>query len=251
MKLLKLGGSVITNKKGRCEANLQNIEKLAKMLGGLWANGNRDIILVHGAGSFGHALVIEKGLEGKLGEEKLEAALEVQRECGNLSEVLVGKLIENGVDAARVSPHEIIESKASRIVNIDKRRVFDLLEAGKMPVLHGDMVVDSEFGFSVCSGDQIIAKFAKEAEFVVLGTDVDGILVEGEVVEKIDNANFDEISSHLKESDSPDVTGGMYGKILEMLEAGGKYFVVNANFAQRVEAVLLGESEICTKIEFL
>jgi len=77
MRLLKLGGSVITNKKGRCEANLQNIEKLAKMLGKLWADGDRDIILVHGAGSFGHALVIEKDLRGKLSEDKLEGALEV------------------------------------------------------------------------------------------------------------------------------------------------------------------------------
>jgi len=250
MKLLKLGGSVITNKKGRCEANLQNIEKLAKMLGKLWVSGTRDIILVHGAGSFGHALVIEKELRGKLSEDKIEGALEVQRECANLSDVLVGKLLENGVDAQRIAPHEIIEAKAGRIVNIDKTRVFDSLESGKMPVLHGDMVVDSEWGFSVCSGDQIIAKFAPEAEFVVLGTDVDGILVDGKVVEKIDNSNFNEISKHLKESGSPDVTGGMYGKILEMLEAGGTYFVVNANFADRVKAVLEDKEAICTKMEF-
>jgi len=128
---------------------------------------------------------------------------------------------------------------------------LDVLKSGKMPVLYGDMVVDSQWGFSVCSGDQIIVKFAKEAEFTVWGTDVDGILVEGEVIGKIDNTNFSEISWYLQESGSPDVTGGMYGKVLEMLEAGGTYFVVNANYAQRIEAVLHGESAICTKLEFL
>lgn len=250
MKLLKLGGSVITNKKGRCEANLQNIEKLAKMLGKLWAKGVRDIVLVHGAGSFGHALVIEKNLRGKLEREQYADALKVQKECENLSGILIEKLRENKVDVVRIAPHEIIEAKAGRIAKIGKQKVLDVLKSGKWPVLHGDMVRDFEFGYVACSGDQIIAKFAPEAQFVVLGTDVDGIIVDGKVVGKIDKGNFDEIAGHIKESDSPDVTGGMLGKISEMREAGGKYFVVNAKYPQRIEALLLGKKAKCTKLEF-
>ena len=37
-------------------------------------------------------------------------------------------------------------------------------EKWKLPVLYGDMVTDSNLGFSVCSGDQIAAYLAKSAE---------------------------------------------------------------------------------------
>jgi len=250
MKLLKLGGSVITNKKGRCEANLQNIEKLAKMLGELWALGERDIVLVHGAGSFGHALVIEKNLQGKLGKERLADVREVQRECANLSEIVVSNLRKNGIAAQRVAAHEIIDSKNGRIFNIDKSAIHELLENEKMPVLYGDMVDDFGLGFSVCSGDQIIANLSEDADFTVLGTDVDGILIEGKVVEKIDSTEFEKIKNHLGRSGSPDVTGGMLGKINEMKEVGGRYFVVNANYPQRIADILRGKKVLYTKLDF-
>jgi len=41
-----------------------------------------------------------------------------------LSEIVIEKLKENGVDAVRISPHEIIEAKEERIVNIDKREFW-------------------------------------------------------------------------------------------------------------------------------
>lgn len=250
MKLLKLGGSVITNKRGRCEANLPNIEKLSKMLGELWASGKRDIILVHGAGSFGHALVIEKNLRGKLEKSSFANVREVQNECASLSGIIETNLRKCGIDAKRIPPHEIIESKDGRIVKLDKQPVFRLLEEGKMPILHGDMVKDSKLGFYACSGDQIIAQFSKDAEFIVLGTDVDGILINGKLAKIISDSNFEEVKVHLKESGSPDVTGGMLGKISEMKRAGGIYFVANANYPQRLSDLLSNKTAICTKLNF-
>ncbi|MFA5108225.1 MAG: isopentenyl phosphate kinase [Candidatus Micrarchaeia archaeon] len=251
MKLLKLGGSVITNKKGRCEANLQNIKKLAKMLAKVWKSGVKDIVLVHGAGSFGHALVIEHKLnEGVKTEQQKKSAKEVQVACAKLSQMLQDQLREEGVDVQKLAPHELIKSNNKRIVKFDKKLMFEALKNGKMPILHGDMVPDEKLGISVCSGDQMIAYLASEAEFVVLGTDVDGILAGEKVIERIEESNFEEIKKHIKESGSPDVTGGMLGKINEMRKAGGTYYIVNANFAKRVENILNGKKDICTKIEF-
>ena len=50
MKLLKLGGSIITNKEGWRVADLKVIEELAKVVARAWKKSSRDWVLVHGAG---------------------------------------------------------------------------------------------------------------------------------------------------------------------------------------------------------
>lgn len=251
MRLLKLGGSVIT-KKGEAEtADFENIQRLAKMLSRLWEDGVRDIVLVHGAGSFGHALVLEYNLdEGAREPVQVENVKKVQGACKRLSEILVDALREDGVDAVRIVPHEIIKSEDKRIVSFDREKIFGCLKGGKMPVLHGDMVQDSKLGYSVCSGDQIIANLAKDAEFTVLGTNVDGIMAESTVIEHIDDENFVHVEEHLNESSEPDVTGGMVGKVFELKQVGGTFYIVNALYPERIEKILRGEIDICTKMEF-
>ncbi|MBI5046991.1 hypothetical protein HZC07_04660, partial [Candidatus Micrarchaeota archaeon] len=54
MKIIKIGGSFITKKSGYCEADLENIKIAAKGIAVLWKKGVKDIVLVHGAGSYGH-----------------------------------------------------------------------------------------------------------------------------------------------------------------------------------------------------
>ncbi|VVB98459.1 Isopentenyl phosphate kinase [uncultured archaeon] len=62
MKILKIGGSFITRKSGYREPDAQNIQKMAKSVALIWKKGIRDFVLVHGAGSFGHALVLKYGI---------------------------------------------------------------------------------------------------------------------------------------------------------------------------------------------
>ena len=50
MFILKLGGSVITDKNKECSFKKQVMNNLAKNI----KNANKQIILIHGAGSFGH-----------------------------------------------------------------------------------------------------------------------------------------------------------------------------------------------------
>ncbi|PIT84516.1 uridylate kinase [Candidatus Micrarchaeota archaeon CG10_big_fil_rev_8_21_14_0_10_45_29] len=251
MKLLKLGGSVITNKRGRCEANLQNIQKLAKMLGNVWKKGMRDIVLVHGAGSFGHSLVLEYEIDNGIKNDEQRVGFEMTHTaCVELSDKVVKALKKEGIEAIRISPRDIIRQKNKRISKFDKSGIENCLQEGKMPVLHGDMVPDEELGGSVCSGDQIMAYLAKGAEKIIMSTNVDGVMVDGKVVPKISASNYLEVIAHLKESDSPDVTGGMAGKIRELRAVGGKIYIVNALYPERIEALLEGKEAICTALEF-
>ena len=251
MQILKLGGSVITDKDKPQTADTQAIASLAKMLGRLWKADVRDIVLVHGAGSFGHVLVLEHNIdEGVETDEQKLAAAETHAACAKLTAILVGALIEEGVPAISLPPSMLITQTDKRIVKFDEKKVLDCLAMGQLPVLRGDMVPDTALGMSVCSGDQIVARLGRRAERIVLGTNVDGVMADGKVIPLITSQNFSKYEEHLRPSDSPDVTGGMAGKIKELLAGKVSAYVVNARHPERLEALLMGRKAVCTQIEF-
>jgi len=131
---------------------------------------------------------------------------------------------------------------------MDEKVVLKCLKDGYVPVLFGDMIPDATLGCSVCSGDQIVAYFARHAKRVVMATNVDGVLVHGKVVPKITRKNFASVSRHLHCSGAPDVTGGMEGKIREIMKCRAPAYIVNARKPARVLALLLGKKAVSTRI---
>lgn len=248
MKILKLGGSVITKKFDYLEADEKNIESLAKMLSEVW-NLKMQLVLIHGAGSFGHAPVIAHGItSGVKTKKQILGFADTHSSCTYLSNLIVDRLIKNGVPAVTITPTIVIKQNKGRIVKFDVSIINDYLRNGYLPVLHGDMVLDKSLGGSVCSGDQIAAYLGKKAKMIIMGTDVDGVIVDGKLVEKITKKNLREIEKHLKQSGAPDVTGGMLGKIKELLAIKKQAYVVNALKPKRIEELLNGKKTIATEI---
>lgn len=251
MLLLKLGGSAITKKGGYMKANEPAIAALAAVIARVWKTGVRDIILVHGAGSFGHALVLKYGIDnGVRTMEQQKWCRKTQDACAKLSGIVVAALRKGGVPAVSIAPHSIIASKNRRIEAFDESPVLECLAEGHLPVLYGDMVMDSALGFSVCSGDQIVSYLAAWAGRVVMASNVDGIFADGKLVKKITRASFGKIKKHLSGSKTPDVTGGMAGKVAELMKVKAPIYVVNASKPERVAALLLGRKTVCTEIRF-
>ena len=154
MQLLKMGGSAITEKRGWKAADRAAIARLASAVGRVWKAGRRDLVVVHGAGSFGHALVKKYGLDrGVRSAAQKKACRRVQEACAELSSLVARELRKKGVPAVSLAPHELIVSSNRRIRKFNSSPVFAALKQGKLPVLYGDMVPDSKLGFSVCSGD--------------------------------------------------------------------------------------------------
>lgn len=248
MQLLKIGGSVITKKHEHMAASQEAIEKLAKTLGKVWHRKN-DIILVHGAGSFGHPLVLTYGINDGVKSKKDRIGFAyTHTSCAYLSGLIVEALIRNDVPAISIPPNVMLKQKNKRISEFNEKIVFDYLKAGYMPILYGDMVLDKSIGGSVCSGDQIMAYLGKRAKRIVFGTNVDGVLCNEKVVPKITKKNFGEIKKHLNNMAIPDVTGGMMGKINEIIKIKKPVYIVNALKPERIEALLSGRKTICTEI---
>ncbi len=251
MQILKLGGSAITKKDGYMVAAGESISNLASAVSEAWHAGVRDLILVHGAGSFGHTHVLNYGIRnGIKGERQHLGFAHTHVSCSHLSGMVVDALIRHGVPAVSIPPAVVIRQKGGRISKFDTKIISSYLSAGYLPVLYGDIVLDEKMGGSVCSGDQIVAYLGRKAKRIVLASNVEGILAEGKLVPQINRRNFPQIKKYLGAASSPDVTGGMAGKIAELLKVKTPAFVVNANKPERVKALLLGKKAICTEIRF-
>lgn len=249
MQILKLGGSVITKKHEPMVANQENIEELAKIISKVWKAGIKDIILVHGAGSFGHHLVITYGIEDGVKNDRNRVGYAyAHTSCTYLSGLLIEALLKNNVPAVSIPPSVVIKQSKGKIIQFNEAIVLEYLKQGYLPILHGDMVLDTGLGGSVCSGDRIVAYLARKAKRIVLGTDVDGVIADGKLVPEITKKNFRTVIKHIGCSGAPDVTGGMAGKINELKAIKRPIYIVNATKAERIESVLLGKKTICTEM---
>ena len=124
-----------------------------------------------------------------------------------------------------------------------------MLDNGLVPVLHGDVVMDPVHGASVVSGDQIVPYLAAAlgASRIGVGSAEDGVLdSQGYTVADITLDNFDQVKRYIGASQSTDVTGGMLGKVLELLElcrtSGTTSYIFNAGVGGNVLSFLRGEN---------
>ena len=249
MQILKLGGSVLTKKNGYAEEDEDSIDKLTGIIAKMWDKLQKKLVLVHGAGSFGHPFVLRYDIKSGIRTRKqMVGYADTHMSCSHLSNVIVGSLVGRDVPAVSIPPALIAKQKDRRITKIDDKIIFEYMKRGYLPVLYGDMVLDDSIGGSVCSGDQLVAVLGKKAKKVIFGSDVDGVLVRGRVVPKITRSNFKEIEGHLKASRTVDVTGGMEGKINEILKMKTPSYIVNAKKPERIEDLLLGKRTLCTEI---
>jgi isopentenyl phosphate kinase len=92
-----------------------------------------------------------------------------------------------------------------------------MLMLGIVPVIHGDVVMDLSKGACIVSGDQLVRYLAVALRInrVGLATDVPGVLDGGVVVPAITRKTVPALQ--IGSSSHTDVTGGMRGKIDELL----------------------------------
>jgi isopentenyl phosphate kinase len=256
---LKLGGSVLTDKSRNNFSNTKAIKRLSQEI---FSAKNLPLFIVHGGGSFGHPLAKEYGLaNGYKEENQLSGFSKTHDAMISLNKIVVESLINQGLPAFSVSPSSLILTKKGRINFFFDRILKESIKIGLIPVLFGDTVLDTCQGFAVLSGDQLVASLAirLRAKKIILGTDVDGILTSNpkidtcaRLVRHLSLKSFHEIEKMIVKNQVPDVTGGMYGKISEMIipvSKGIETIIVNASKPDIIRKALNGEINIGTRIE--
>lgn len=260
--ILKIGGSAITDKSGELEAKTQVINRLAQEIQKAEV---KSLILVHGGGSFGHPSAKRNSIrEGFRNPNQLIGFAETHHFMTVLNGLVMDSLIMNGVPAVSITPSSCMATEKGRIKVFESAPLKMLMKIGFLPVLYGDAVADTKMGFTILSGDQIVSALALQlnAQRIIMGVDVDG-LFDTDPKEKdiqktatlLTHVTLDDLRRLTSAMDKPndsDVTGGMYGKLMELMPAvehGVSVTITNAAEEGRIYRALRNEKVKGTVIE--
>lgn len=213
--IVKLGGSALTDKTRPHTVHesrfAQAIESIAQL-----HHCGIGLILVHGAGSFGHFEAAHYDIQG--GNASALGMSATHMVVCKLNALVVDALIGRGVPAVGVSA--LLVPGRMRV-----DFVATLLDRGHLPVLHGDACYGGDGRTVVLSGDRLVGMMAGAFEFVrrvVFVSDVDGVMERppgeggGRVVKKVTVDGRGEVclDAEMRVGDGGvDVTGGIVGKV--------------------------------------
>ena len=212
--ILKLGGSVITDKRADCAVNRDRLGRLHLRLrvperaGYLW---------YHGAGSCGHPEAKRYHLDKGAKAGETEGIFVTHRAVSSLNDEVVAALREKGWHPSVSTRCHTGIADNGRLVGFECRHLETMLALGMVPVIHGDVVMDLSRGACIVSGDQLVRYLAVALQIsrVGLATDVPGVLDGGCCGTGDYRKTVPEL--HIGSSNHTDVTGGMRGKIDELL----------------------------------
>ncbi|MCI4371978.1 MAG: isopentenyl phosphate kinase family protein [Thermoplasmata archaeon] len=255
MLLVKLGGSVLTDKARLRTPRRAAIRRLASEL----AASHQPLLVVHGAGSYGHILARKHKLnEGGSTAAKRTAASRVQADVKALDALVVDALMDAGFAAVPVPPSAVLSLDDGGVSTIDLTPFLEFSSMGFTPVTFGDVVRDMHRGFSVCSGDLMMLELARafRPERAVFVADVDG-LFSADPKRHRDASMFDVVRREdvktiaFEIPPRADVTGSIEGKVRRMFEIAdhvGECIIVNGNVKNRVRDALRGKRVVGTRV---
>jgi isopentenyl phosphate kinase len=252
MILIKLGGSVITDKKEYKRFNRDVVSRLCREI----KDSGKDVIIVHGGGSFGHVLAKEFELhKGHIRDGQIDAVARVSLDMRELSNMVIRELIDAGIPSASIPTGSCFVMDDNRLL-IDTKVLERYLSLGIVPVMFGDVVTDMRKGFGICSGDMIMQLLAKlfSPDMVVFVSDIDGLYdrdpkasKDAKLIVEVTEDLLDKITSEMAVAD---VTGGIREKMrvmLGMCSDGRDCILVNGTVDGRLNSLLNGMDVICTR----
>ncbi|MCD6503077.1 MAG: hypothetical protein J7K58_02450 [Euryarchaeota archaeon] len=247
--IIKLGGSVITDKNRKETPRLNVIREIVGII--------RDhfVVLIHGGGSFGHYTAHEVGLNKR--PVSFDDALKVMKSMDKLSSIVLKVLDEFGINALLLRPRSFVINKDLKLYDVFDDMIYAYYKRGSKILTHGDVVVDiGKYRFSVCSGDVLALIFAKvfRPKAVVFLSDVDGIYTkdpkkypDARLIEEISGS---ELVGSFEEPKAKDVTGGMRLKveIIKEISNISDVYVLNGLKYENLRKFLDGDNFVGTRV---
>ncbi|HZD13454.1 MAG TPA: isopentenyl phosphate kinase, partial [Candidatus Binatus sp.] len=256
--ILKLGGSAITDKSQDLKPNLVTIHRAIDSLVGF----KDRLVLLHGGGSFAHPFATRAHVQdGYKSKTQFHGLMETELYLDQLSRIVQVALMQRGIGFAPLRPMSYLETNKGRISRVFFNPVEDALDLGLIPLSHGDVVFDSQIGFSIVSADQLASLFAVrlKALRVLFGSDVDGVYTsdpkradDASLVKEVTMENYQKVRKGLDKGSSRDATGGMLNKFdesLRLARTGCESIIFNLKRAESLELLLSGRVEevACTR----
>ena len=266
MLVVKLGGSVITDKKRPLTARPRAIAALA----GALAKVDEPLVVVHGGGSFGHYWSVRHDMHTRPARHAPAAVAAVKNSMVDLDALVLRTMAKKGLGPYAVPPHALLRPGGTPL-GPAVGEVESMAESGLVPVTYGDALWKRGGLTYIMSGDSLVRMLSLgiRPRLAVFATDVDGLysdLRARTLIERVGRREAERLVGLLpwggrggarpraggrppagrgasgaagapEPAAGPDVTGGIWRKVRESLflaSSGIKVAFVNGNKPGRI-----------------
>lgn len=252
--LLKLGGSLITDKTKPYTARYKVIKDLSwQIKKALIKNKNIQLIIGNGAGSYGHYVAeqyqMTKGINNE--DQKIGFCL-VQDAVARLNRIIVKSFIDIGLKAVSLHPSSMIVARKNKVVKFFLEPLISFLSLGIIPVIYGDIVYDEINGSSIFSTErlfqEVFLRLSKKGiviNKVISAGITKGILDEkGKTIPVVNSNKINLIKKVFYPTKGFDVTGGMLHKLensVKLAKKGVSTLIIDGVFNNSLYKALIGE----------
>lgn len=261
MILVKMGGGVITDKSVHYGLREDVLTRLAAEIGEANINLNETKLIVgNGAGSFAHFSAHKyQTTKGFVNDDSKIGMGWVRHDAVKLNQIVFEQLLLADVPVFSFAPSSLMSVENGVTKSVFMESVTDAIDKGIVPLVYGDVVVDSGKGCDVYSTEKVFDELAKyfadkyEVRVIHISSE-DGVYKKGQasVFAEINSTNFEEVKEHLGGSNGVDVSGGMLHKVeecLELTKIGIVSQIVSGMVAGRVKEAIMGKKVKGTTIQ--
>ncbi len=267
--LVKLGGSLITNKSKPYTARVDVIRRLAYEVKEALSERKVKLIIGHGGGSFPHTSASKyQTHKGFIDSSSRYGMAVVHYDAIRLNEIVVGEFIKAGLPVFPIQPSSIVLAEDSEIKEMHMNPILELLDRDMIPILYGDVCVDLKIGCSIISTEKILGYIALKLKelcglkpYIIMCGIVDGVYTKDPVkyrdatfISEISKENINEVKRYLSNSYGVDVTGGMLHKVLtlyKLAEKGINSIIINCMHPDNLKNALLEGYVKGTRIKYV
>ena len=237
MILIKLGGSIITNKERPLSARRKAIESILKQIKKI----NEPKIIVHGGGSYGHYWSVKYDMHTKPAKYDARGVTIVKNSMIELNKIILDTAVKNRINAYCLPPTDFMNGNKSiknKILTMN-----DISKSGLIPITFGDALWFGQKKSYILSGDVIMTTIAKvlKPRLSVFVLNVDGVYSNLKTKKLIYDFKKEKPTISINKMD---VTGGMTRKIAEAVKisrSGLNVFFTNGNKPQRITDAVSGK----------
>lgn len=230
MILIKLGGSIITNKEKPLSPRRKTIENLVKSLKRI----DEPMIIVHGGGSFGHYWSVKYDMHTKPRKYNIKGVSIVKNSMIDLNKIILDAMIKSKLNPYCLPPTDFM--KGDKPISAKVKEIEKISKSGLIPVTFGDALWYGQNKTYILSGDKIMTHLSRilKPRLCIFALNEDGLYSDLKTKKLIRELKGE--SPKISEN-KMDVTGGMTRKVEEaskISKMGLNVFFVNGNKPDRI-----------------
>lgn len=251
--MIKVGGSLITDKTKPFTAREAVIKRLGKEIKAAAGKFPGKIVLGHGSGSFGHTMAAKyQTQKGIINKQSLKGLALTADAAVQINRIVIKNFLKIGLPVFSLSPASFLTAQNQKPDQIFLKPILEVLAKGLMPVIYGDVILDRRRGCCIFSAEttlNILASGLKKRfkiSRIIYGGDTDGVYdKDGQTIPVISAKSFSRFRQAIGGSAATDVTGGMLHKVEESLVLarwGIPSLIINGKKPGNLKKAILGQS---------